>query len=193
MKRQTRPFIVEFKNRRGAAKQKRSIWGDIDLSVIAADAARESEKGQLPDRRLVDSNPAHPDADDGNKPQVELPMADLQQTEASQPLTEVPAKAEPVETKKKAPRQKRRQKRNRNARLQRRPPGQPSRNPSHLLPPRRLVRSIPRRNAPRSFRRSRSRSPGAPEAGAPLVRPGYPSRPIISGRRLRRPRQEAMS
>lgn len=106
MKRQTRPFIVEVKNRRSGARQNRSIWGDIDLSAIAADAARESEKSQLPDRRLVDSNPSHHDADDGNKPRVELPMADLQQTETKQAVTEAPAKAEPAEAKKKAPRQK---------------------------------------------------------------------------------------
>ena len=106
MKRQTRPFIVEVKNRRSGAKQHRSIWGDIDLSAIAADAEWESKNMQPPDRRLVDSNPAHPDADDGNKPQMEHPMADPQQTEASQAVTEAPAKAEPVEARKKAPRQK---------------------------------------------------------------------------------------
>jgi hypothetical protein len=106
MKRQTRPFIVEVKHKRGGAKQNRSIWGDIDLSAIAADAERESGTGQLPGRRLVDSNPAHRDADEGHKPQVEHLMVDPQQTEASQAVTEAPAKAEPVEAKKKGPRQK---------------------------------------------------------------------------------------
>jgi SAM-dependent methyltransferase len=37
MKRQTRPFIVEVKNKRGVRKSAHSIWGDIDLSAIAAD------------------------------------------------------------------------------------------------------------------------------------------------------------
>jgi hypothetical protein len=107
MMRQVRPFIVEIKNKRAAAKQNRSIWGNIDLSAIAADAARESEKAQLPDRRLVDSNPKHHDADTGSKPQVEDPMADPQQIEASQALTEAPAKTEPAQPKKKkAARQK---------------------------------------------------------------------------------------
>jgi hypothetical protein len=106
MKRQTRPFIVEVKNRRSGAKQNRSIWGDIDLSAMAADAERESRNTQLPDRRVVDSHPAPTNADDGNKLQVEHPIADPQQTEAGQAMTETPAKAEPVEAKKRAPRQK---------------------------------------------------------------------------------------
>lgn len=53
MKRQTKPFIVEVKNRRSGARQNRSIWGDIDLSAIAADAERESKDKQLPDPRRV--------------------------------------------------------------------------------------------------------------------------------------------
>ncbi|MEW6630681.1 MULTISPECIES: transposase [unclassified Mesorhizobium] len=105
MMRQTRPFIVEVKHKRGAAKQNRSIWGDIDLATIAAEAAKESEKAQLADRRLVDSDPPRNDAEDVNKPRVVLPMANPHETESGQALTDTSTKAEPAEPKKNAPRQ----------------------------------------------------------------------------------------
>lgn len=37
MKRQTRPFVVEVKKKRGDAARKQSIWGGLDLSAIAAE------------------------------------------------------------------------------------------------------------------------------------------------------------
>lgn len=37
MKRPTRPFIVEVKKKRGGPVKQRSIWGDLDLSVIIDD------------------------------------------------------------------------------------------------------------------------------------------------------------
>jgi len=53
MKRQTRPFIVEVKHKRGTRKPRRSIWGGLDLSAIAAEARNEEQ--QLPNGQLVDS------------------------------------------------------------------------------------------------------------------------------------------
>lgn len=37
MKRPTRPFVVEVKKTRGGPPKLRSIWGDLDLSVLADD------------------------------------------------------------------------------------------------------------------------------------------------------------
>ncbi|GAA4134611.1 hypothetical protein ACFFTN_13180 [Aminobacter aganoensis] len=41
MKRQTRPFVVEVKKKRGDGARKQSIWGGLDLSAIAAEANNE--------------------------------------------------------------------------------------------------------------------------------------------------------
>ncbi|MBN9039193.1 MAG: hypothetical protein J0H53_24275 [Rhizobiales bacterium] len=37
MKRPTRPFVVEVKKKRGSPAKQRSIWGDLDLSALAAE------------------------------------------------------------------------------------------------------------------------------------------------------------
>jgi len=37
MKRPTRPFVVEVKKKRGSRAKLRLIWGDLDLSALAAD------------------------------------------------------------------------------------------------------------------------------------------------------------
>lgn len=44
MKRQTRPFVVEVKKKRGDASRKQSIWGGLDLSVIAVETAGKPEE-----------------------------------------------------------------------------------------------------------------------------------------------------
>lgn len=94
MKRQTRPFIVEIKQKRGSAKQSRSIWGDLDLSAIAAEARKEAEPTEQSNRQLIDSDVSPIDAEDENKPRAEHLMADPEDTEAAQTTTEAPAKAE---------------------------------------------------------------------------------------------------
>ena len=43
MKRPTRPFVVEVKKKRGSPAKLRSIWGDLDLSSVAADPLPVSE------------------------------------------------------------------------------------------------------------------------------------------------------
>lgn len=44
MKRQTRPFVVEVKRKRGDATRKQSIWGRLDLSAITAETAERLEE-----------------------------------------------------------------------------------------------------------------------------------------------------
>lgn len=105
MRRQTRPFIVEVKQKRGNPKQSRSIWGDLDLSAIVAETTKESKEMKLPNCQLIDSNIAPIDVEDGYQPRAEHLMADPQEVEAVQ-ITEVPAKAETDAVKKKAPRPK---------------------------------------------------------------------------------------
>lgn len=47
MKRQTRPFLVEVKKKRGDAARKQSIWGGLDLSAIAAEAPERMPEVEL--------------------------------------------------------------------------------------------------------------------------------------------------
>ncbi|WP_315928402.1 transposase [Mesorhizobium sp. SP-1A] len=107
MRRQARPFIIEVKQKRRGPRQNRSIWGDLDLSAIAADAATQSKPVERPDHQLIDSDGTPIDAGDGNKSHAEHLMADPQEAESTQTMTDVPAKAEAAETKKKAPRTRR--------------------------------------------------------------------------------------
>lgn len=37
MRRPVRPFVVEVKKKRGNAAKRHSIWGDLDLAIIAND------------------------------------------------------------------------------------------------------------------------------------------------------------
>ncbi|MHA6645765.1 transposase [Mesorhizobium sp. A623] len=103
MKRQTRPFVVEVKQKRGSARQGRSIWGDLNLAAIAAEATKEAEAIEHPNRQLIDSDGAPSNAEVGTKPRAEYLMADPQETESEQTTTEAPAKAE---VKKRIPRTK---------------------------------------------------------------------------------------
>ena len=104
MSRQTRPFVVEVKQKRGNSKQGRSIWGDLDLSAIVAETRRDSEDLELPNRELIDSKVTPIDAEDGYKRRAEHLMADLK--EAESPQTSGEAVGETPVTQKKAPRPK---------------------------------------------------------------------------------------
>lgn len=44
MRRQTRPFVVEVKKKRGDTVRKQSIWGGLDLSAIAAETTERLEE-----------------------------------------------------------------------------------------------------------------------------------------------------
>jgi hypothetical protein len=102
MRQQTRPFVVEVKQKRGARKPAHSIWGDIDLSPIAAEARKEVH--QSPDGQRVDSNVTVIDAEAQHKLRAEKQMADPQEAESTQIPTEAPAKPTPEPKKKKAAR-----------------------------------------------------------------------------------------
>lgn len=103
MKRQTRPFVVEVKQKRGSARQGRSIWGNLDLAALAAETTKEAEAIEQPHRQLIDSDGAPSNAEVRTKPRAEYLMADPQETESEQTTTEAPAKAE---VKKRIPRPK---------------------------------------------------------------------------------------
>ncbi|MHA6688548.1 transposase [Mesorhizobium sp. A556] len=106
MRHQTRPFIVEVKHKRGNPKQSLSIWGDLDLSAIAAETKRDSEEMKRPNHQLIDSHTIPIDAEVGHQPQAEHLMADQLEAESVQIGTEVRAKAETDRVKKKAPQPK---------------------------------------------------------------------------------------
>jgi hypothetical protein len=46
MRRQSRPFIVEVKKKRGDLTRQRSIWGKLDLAAIGAETARDLAKSE---------------------------------------------------------------------------------------------------------------------------------------------------
>ena len=106
MKRQTRPFIVEVKQKRGHPKQSRSIWGDLDLSAIIAEATSGSEEGKRPNRRLIDSGIIPVDVEARHQPRAEHLMANPKEAEPMQSSAEAPAKAESDEIKTKVSRPK---------------------------------------------------------------------------------------
>lgn len=105
MKRQTRPFIVEVKQKRGKQKPGSSIWGGLDLSKIVTEMTQLSDGAQLPISEPVDSSIRPIDAEDGDKSRAEHIMANSQETETVQ-TTVAPAKVEAPEAKKKVPRAK---------------------------------------------------------------------------------------
>jgi hypothetical protein len=107
MKRQARPFVVEVKQKRGNLKQGRSIWGDLDLSAVVADAKKEFEELELSHGQLIDSNGTPVDAEHGHTSRPEHLMADPKEVEALQAPTETTVTVEAPETKKKATRPKR--------------------------------------------------------------------------------------
>lgn len=105
MRRQTRPFIVEVKQKRGYPKQSHSIWGNLDLSAIIAETTSGFEEGKLPNRRLIGSNTIPVDVEIRQPPRAEYLMADPNEAEPVQIGAEVAAKAKTDEVKK-APRPK---------------------------------------------------------------------------------------
>ncbi|WP_179298245.1 transposase [Mesorhizobium carmichaelinearum] len=101
MKQQIRPFIVEVKQKRGVQKQGRPIWGDVDLSAIAAEVARDAEVVFLPNPRPVDTVVGSIDAEDQPNQKAEPYMADPQEAQSRQVTMEASATPNPLDTKKK--------------------------------------------------------------------------------------------
>ncbi|RWJ60431.1 MAG: transposase [Mesorhizobium sp.] len=102
MRRQTRPFTVEIKQKRSSQTRGRSIWGDVDLSAAMAETTRELNGMEPPDRRLVDSSTVTHDAESLNQSTSEHPMADPERAESIEAAAERAVKAETEETTKKA-------------------------------------------------------------------------------------------
>lgn len=114
MRRQTRPFTVEIKQKRSYQKLGRSIWSDVDLCAAMAETTREVKEMEQPNRRLIDSNVVALDAEHMHKPRAEHLMANPLDDESVRTATEPAAKVETPE-KKKAPR-------SRNVKAEPRPP-----------------------------------------------------------------------
>lgn len=62
MKRPTRPFVVEVKKKRGSPANPRSIWGDLDLSALAADPLAATELTSEPVGNDRNTNPVGVDS-----------------------------------------------------------------------------------------------------------------------------------
>lgn len=105
MRRQTRPFIVEVKHRHASTK-KQSIWGNLNIAAVAAEAMRDLEGDEPTSAPLIDSGAASIDVAGNDNPPVEHTMPDPQEAETVEAVTEAPAAAEAHEPKKKAPRPK---------------------------------------------------------------------------------------
>ncbi|MET2831133.1 transposase [Mesorhizobium shangrilense] len=88
MRRPTRPFTVEIKQKRSAQRRGHSIWGDIDLSAAMAETTRELKEMELPNRHLVDSNVVALDAAHVHQPGAETLMADPKATESGETAAE---------------------------------------------------------------------------------------------------------
>ncbi|TIR50601.1 MAG: transposase [Mesorhizobium sp.] len=101
MRRQTRPFTVEIKQKRSSQTRGRSIWGDVDLSAAMAETTRELNGMELPNRRLVDSSTVTHDAEPLNQSTSERPMADPERAESIEAAAEGAGKADTPESTKK--------------------------------------------------------------------------------------------
>lgn len=189
MKPQIRPYIVEVKQKRGRPKRNRSIWGDIDLSAIAADGLNEAAAAEPKNFQLIDSDATANKAEDGNR-QAEHLMADPQETESTQTLTAEPPRQKSLKQRRRLREPGRQQKHSRSGQRPRALPKRPCRNPLPFPPPRVFAKPTPPASAHRNSARSGSRSTAARASKLRQGRPASRSRPIISGRRRqRRPRR----
>ncbi|MEI9401775.1 transposase [Mesorhizobium argentiipisi] len=99
MRRQTRPFILEVKRKRGVQKQPRSIWGNFDISAAVAETIGESEAADPPNCQTIDSNIISVNPEHLFKSQTETHMPDPNGSEAVASPSESRAKAEKPKTK----------------------------------------------------------------------------------------------
>ncbi len=89
MRRQTRPFTVEIKQKRSSQRSGRSIWGDVDLAAAMAESTRELKEIEQPNRHLVDSNVVALDAAQVHEPRAEHLMAPESEEAATEPAVTV--------------------------------------------------------------------------------------------------------
>ncbi len=102
MKRNSRPFIVEIKNRRRRPVRNQSIWSDVDLSAVAAEAMT-NEVG-VAALALVDTKAAHVDVEEVHQPLAERSMADIKEVDPVQSATNEAGSEQATDKGKKAPR-----------------------------------------------------------------------------------------
>ncbi|MDX8470017.1 transposase [Mesorhizobium sp. VK23B] len=104
MRRQTRSFTVEVKQKRRYKKAARSIWGDFDIAAAMGETSEELQKVQLSNRQLVDSTVVALDAEPLHKPQMENFMANRLEAETPVIPTEPAAEAEKSKSRARTPR-----------------------------------------------------------------------------------------
>lgn len=92
MRRQTRPFVVEVKRKRGIPKQARSIWGDLDISAAIAETKSFAEAAEQPNCQTIDFTVSSPDPEYLFNPQAEIIMPDKNGAEPFASPSELPSK-----------------------------------------------------------------------------------------------------
>lgn len=97
MRRQSRPFIVEVKKKRGELTRQRSIWGKLDLAAIGAETARELAKSELLAAPVTAIDVAlRPDQTPPSTPALELPVSEMIQSSGPSDVEAEPAATEMV-------------------------------------------------------------------------------------------------
>lgn len=114
MRRQSRPFIVEVRQKRGSQRRNGSIWGDIDFSAALAEASTELPEPASSNHEHIDSNIVARDAEGLQHRILGKQMADPEQGQSTGAATERAVKIDASDAKKK-PRRSRKAKAQPNA------------------------------------------------------------------------------
>lgn len=93
MRRQTRPFVLEVKRKRGIQKQPRSVWGDIDIAAAIAETNSISESTEQPNCQTIDSTISSVSPEYLFATQAEIIMPDPDGAEPVASPSELPPKA----------------------------------------------------------------------------------------------------
>ncbi|MGX5844767.1 transposase [Mesorhizobium sp. ArgA1] len=101
MRRQTLPFIVEVRQKRGYERRNGSIWGDIDFSAAFAEASKELQNVAPSSHQDIDSSIVGRDAEGLQQTTLEHQMPDPEQAESTGAATEGATKLDTPGTKKK--------------------------------------------------------------------------------------------
>lgn len=75
MKRQSRPFAVEVKNKRRSRRPSHSIWGDVDISKAMLESTREFEDVREENHTIIDTKSVSSDGSAEPQPTPERFMA----------------------------------------------------------------------------------------------------------------------
>jgi hypothetical protein len=96
MRRQSRPFIVEVKKKRGELTRQRSIWGKLDLAAIGAETARELAVSELQAAAVTAIDVLRPDQTLPSTPVPELSVSEKIQSASPSGVEAGPAATEMV-------------------------------------------------------------------------------------------------